>query len=301
MTDTTDQAVEPAIADANVTPEQTEAVQPPEPEQDVSDSSTDADDASEGKPERKPPGVHARIGELTRNWRETERDRDYWRDLAMQASRQQPTPQTETREPPPAPEPGKTLADFNYDEAQFAGYLRQQAAEEARKAATDVLRQEREREAAQRKEQTFKQRINDFKKSAPDFDDLVIRNRSLPITEAMAEVIADSEDGPAVAYFLGKNPEAAAAIAQLSPVAAARELGKIEARLALEREQGQKPATPKPAVSKAPPPPPKIDAVEETLPVRTTDPSGDSLPIEKWVEMERKRMAKQKAAPRFGA
>lgn len=300
MTDTTDQAVEPAIADANALPETTEAVQPPEPVQDVSDSSPDADDASDADDKPKG-GFQRRIGELTRNWRETERDRDYWRDLAMQASRQPPTPQPETREQPPAPEPGKTLADFNYDEAQFAGYLRQQAADEARKAATDVLRQEREREAAQRKEQTFKQRIADFKKSAPDFDDLVIRNRSLPITTAMAEVIADSEDGPAVAYFLGKNPEAAAAIAQLSPVAAARELGKIEARLAFERDQAKKPPSPKPAVSQAPPPPAKIEAAEEAMPVRTTDPSGDSLPIDKWVEMERKRMAKQKATPRFGA
>jgi hypothetical protein len=289
MTDTTDQAVEPATADANVTPEPVEAVEPPTPEPNDSDSSTEA--ADESKPERKPPGVHARIGELTKNWRETERDRDYWRDLALQYTRQTPAPQPEPPQPT-APEPDKTLADFNYDEAQYTAYTRKLAAEEARRAATDVLRQEREREAAQRKEQTFKQRIADFKKAAPDFDDLVIRNRSLPITEAMAEVIADSEDGPAVAYYLGKNPEAAAAIAQLPPNAAARELGKIEARLAFEREQARKPAPATPAVSKAPPPPPKIEAVEESMPVRTTDSSGDSLPIERWVELERKRLAK---------
>jgi hypothetical protein len=108
----------------------------------------------------------------------------------------------------------------------------------------------------------------------------------------MAEVIADSEDGPAVAYYLGKNPEAAAAIAQLPPSAAARELGKLEARLAFEREKARTPATPaRSAVSQAPPPPPKIEASEpDVAPVSAGDPDSDKLSVNEWMRRREKEV-----------
>lgn len=289
MTDTTEQGVvETPAPDANALPET--PVETPEVQQGVSDSSPDVADADDSADKPKG-GFQRRIGELTRNWRETERDRDYWRDLALQNLRPTPEPQPEPVEQPrAAPEPVKTLADFNYDEAQFATYLRDQAVAEARRAAADALREERERETAQRREQSFKERVDNFKKSAPDFDDLVLRNRSLPITADMAQVIRESEDGPAVAYYLGKNPGEAARIAQLGTVAAARELGKIEARLAFEREQASKPVvTPKPAVSQAPPPPPKIEAAEPEV---EKDP--DKMPVDEWLRWRNKQLSRKR-------
>jgi hypothetical protein len=40
--------------------------------------------------------------------------------------------------------------------------------------------------------------------------------------------VIDSPHGPEVVYFLGKNPQAAIALAQMTPFAAAREIGRIE-------------------------------------------------------------------------
>jgi hypothetical protein len=55
---------------------------------------------------------------------------------------------------------------------------------------------------------------------------------------------------------LGKNRELGEAIAALPPLAMAREIGRLEARLA------EPPPAPKPKLTQAPPPPPKIEASE---------------------------------------
>lgn len=290
MTDTTDQGVvETPAPDANVVPEQ--PVETPEAEQPVSDSSPDATD--EGDSSDKPRGgFQKRIGELTRNWRETERDRDHWRALAMQNLRQTPEPQSESvQTPPAAPEPVKTLADFNYDEGAYAAHLATIAEQRAEQAAERKWREMQEREAAQRRQQTFAERMQSFAKTAPDFESLVLRDPTLPISKDAVRILSDSEDGPAVLYHLGKNRDEAARIAQLDPVAAARELGKIEARLAFEREQAKKPVTPpKPPVSQAPPPPPKIEASEADV---SRDPAD--MPIDEWVKWRNKQLSRKKA------
>jgi len=238
MTETVLQAVETPAPDANVSPD-VETVADPSP------AVTDAND--------KPKGVGKRIDELTRNWRETERDRDYWRDLAMRS--QSPQPET----PKPAPEERlKTLADFEYDDAKYQSYILDEAAKRGEAAADNRLKAQQEREAAERRKSSFKSRSIEFAKTLDDFESTV-RNPRLHITADMAEVIEDSDDGPALAYHLGKNPDVADKIAQLPPKAAARELGKIEARLAFEREKAKE-AKDANKVSKAPSPPPKFEA-----------------------------------------
>jgi hypothetical protein len=45
------------------------------------------------------------------------------------------------------------------------------------------------------------------------------------------QLLLDSENGPELAYHLAKDAENFARVCKLSPIAAARELGKIEATL----------------------------------------------------------------------
>ena len=283
MTDTTTQDVveTPALdADETVTPE----IQADEP---VSASSPDAIDADDSSEPRK--GVQKRIDELTRNWREAERREAALLDMLQRNNPAPPEPQQPVESVTPSPV--KTLADFNHDEAQFAAYLEQRVADRAERTAREVLQREREAETTRRREESFRARVDAFRKDAPDFDDLVLRNRSLPISAGMAALIHDSEDGPAVAYHLGKNPSESARIAALPPMEAARELGKIEARISFEREQAKKVvATPKPAVSQAPPPPPRIDAVDAAPRVSTTSADSDKLSDDEWVKAELARL-----------
>lgn len=282
MTDTDIQAVELPAPDANATPE----VQATEPEVKASEAepSPAADDASET--DAKPKGVGKRIDELTRLRRDAERERDHWREMAM---RQQAAPVQEV-ETPQAPSTPKTLADFGYDEGQYQAYLLTEVSRAATEAARKELQAEQARREQEQRKTAFSSRESTFAKTNPDYME-VTRDPSVPITARMAEVIADSEDGPALAYHLAKNVEIADAISRLPDLAQARELGRLEAQLAFERKQADEARK---RVSAAPPPTPSIAAMDASANVRTTDASGDALSDEEWVRLERKRTSRRK-------
>lgn len=133
-------------------------------------------------------------------------------------------------------------SDFD-DPADFDDARLKAAVKDAR---ADELKAERKKVAAElaaQADEAWNTQIEDARTRYTDFD-AVVSNPKLPITNEMAEVIKDSDNGADVAYWLGKNPAEAQRIAQLPPIAAARELGRIEARL-----------TPQPRrISSAPPP-----------------------------------------------
>lgn len=222
-------------------------------------------------------GIQRRFDELTRLRREAERNAEHWREMAM---RSQPAP-----EPDATP---KTLADFQYDEAKYQQYLFSTAETLAIAAAKRELQQQVQQENQTRRTQSFTKLENDFAKKQADYFE-VTRSDDLRISSAMAEAIAESEEGPALAYHLGKNPEIAEQIARRSPYAAARELGRIEERLRTEREKAKAPV-----VSKAPPPAPKLGATDGSVPVSPDDPSSDSAMSDaEWMRRRDKQMKKK--------
>jgi hypothetical protein len=213
-----------------------------------------------------------------RNWKALREDRDHWRDVAREVLSRQTPPAPP--EPKAEPAKAKSLADFNYDESQYQGYLEERLTSSAREAVTRELKAERDRQESERRWTSFTTRESDFATSVSDYHE-VTRNPRLPITEDIAEVIAESDDGPALAYYLGKNLAVADQIARLPPKLAARELGRIEARLAFERDKAKE----APAVSKAPPPPPKLEGVEAEV---EKDP--DKMTGEDWLKWRNKQL-----------
>lgn len=262
MSDTDIQAAETPAPDANVLTQ--EDVAAPSP-----------------AVETQPKGVGKRIDELTRNWREAER-----REAALLALLQQRT-QPETPKPIADDKP-KTLADFEYDEGKFQSYIFEQAEKRASDAARRELTVAQEREAAERRKSSFKSRSAEFAKTVENFESVAF-DPTLPVSGDMAEVIQDSDDGPALLFYLGNNRDIAEKIAQLPPKAAARELGKIEARLAFEREKA-KPEK----VSKAPPPPPKVEGADPgNLSVKPDSPDSDALSDAEWARKRNKQVSKR--------
>lgn len=269
-----------------------EAGSPPE----VTAQPTETPEVAAPDPSEKPadPNVTAngeRLDRQTRNWRALETDRDHWRELALRFSQQPQASQPAAPEPAKT-EPTKTLADFEYDESKYAEHLREtlrtSLSQEARAAAKAELAAERERQAAEARKAGYRTRVNEFAKTVEDFDE-VAGNPRLAISPDMAEVIQESDDGPALAYYLGKNPDVADKIAQLPPKAAARELGKIEARLAFEREKAKSEK-----VSKAPPPPPKVDGTAEVpANVKPDSAESDSLSDQEWTRRRNKQLARR--------
>lgn len=222
-------------------------------------------------------GVQKRLDELTKNWRSAERERDHWRELALRSLQQEKPSQ------PEIPPPTKTLADFNFDESAYAKYLIEHATSHAEKVALERAKEQEQRQKATERLLAYKSKAAEFAKTAPDFEQ-VAHNPDLPITDAMAEVIQQSDDGPALAYYLGKNPDIAYQISRLPPTLAAKELGRIEGMLLTKKEA----AKPK-KVSEAPPPPNRLSGSEPAI---EKDP--DKMTAEEWLKWREKQLAKKR-------
>lgn len=101
----------------------------------------------------------------------------------------------------------------------------QEQAEAARKAAEQAEGYERQLMARQ-----FQAQVEEAKARYADFE-AVAFNSTVPVTDAMVEIIQSSDMGADIAYHLGKNPALAAKIATMKPIEAAREMGRLEAAL----------------------------------------------------------------------
>lgn len=104
--------------------------------------------------------------------------------------------------------------------------------QETESEASEYQRQIEEREQARKTElaQSWADQMAEARQRYTDFDQ-VVGDQSLPITDVGAEIIASSDHGADVAYYLGSNRAEAAAIAKMNPLDQARALGSIEARL----------------------------------------------------------------------
>jgi hypothetical protein len=120
------------------------------------------------------------------------------------------------------------------DFSDYSEFQRAQAKHAAREAMADDYAETARRyteEVREAKRADWTERAAEFKQRAADFDE-VVTNPKLPITPTMAETLFEMEDdGPALAYYLGKNPHEAARLASLSPPAAAIQMGRMAERL----------------------------------------------------------------------
>ena len=171
----------------------------------------------------------------------------------------------------PSPDQFQSPADYAEFIRAEADKLVQQR--EAAKQQSQVLESYQEREEAAR------DKYDDFEQ--------VAYNPNLPITNVMAETIQHSEIGPELAYYLGSNPKDAERISRLSPYLQAKEIGKIEAKLA------DNPPVKK--TTSAPAPITPVTARTSGSPSHdTTDPrSTKSMSVSDWIEAERARQIRK--------
>jgi hypothetical protein len=225
--------------------------------------------------------VQKRFDKLTKEKYDARREAEFWRQRAMEAQQPQAKPE------PVAPVKLPTLEDTGYDEAKYQAAFLEYTKAQARQEAQAALAQAKAEETARQRAEAFEKRQRAFLATKPDYIEKVMQNESLPISKAMADVIVESEIGPEVAYYLYENPEQSAAIARLDPTNAAREIGRIEARIEFER-QSRKAASVKPSVSQAPPPVPKLDTTE---PAVERDP--DKMSVTDWLKWREKQVKRR--------
>jgi hypothetical protein len=175
--------------------------------------------------------VEKRIQQLVARQREAERreaarseEAAYWRGIAE--GRIKPPAAVQPHSPADAPE-FPVLADFeraeDYEEARTRYVV-----EKAKWDLKQELEAHRVRETQGEIERRYRARMAAAAGSDPEL--LEIENdTTLPVSLPMALAIKESEAAPQILRYLSAHRDEAARIARLSPIAAAREIGRIEA------------------------------------------------------------------------
>ena len=186
----------------------------------------------------------------------------------------------------PAAQPREKAAsaDAEPDAANYTDYK-----EYLRDLATYTIRQEREAEKAQERQnaavehaktqlKTWEERAKKLAATHDDYEDVVA---SIEVDEtrtvlAMRAALGSSDIGPQMLYHLGKNPKEIERITALPPEKALLELGKLEAKLSPKASSNQPPK-----VSKAAEPISRVGVRTVTPPKSLGDPSLDYKTFEK--------------------
>lgn len=172
--------------------------------------------------------------------RENERHR-----AELEAMRQQQAALIQRLNTPPAPQ------DQPVSSPAVVTPQREQYTDEASYVAALVDYEMAKRDAiqmAQQKSQLWQQRLAQGQKHFADFDRVINDPTASPapaIQSVLYETVCESEHGARLLYTLGKDPALLRRLNTMTPMAAARELGRLESRLS-------QPPVPPPAPSRQP-------------------------------------------------
>ena len=221
-------------------PAETEAVEETEPvaEDDQSEPKEAEKEANQEGERKQNPKLEKRFSEITKQREEarkeaqTERQARVELEQRLAALEQQRQPQ-QAVSVDPEPQPSQ----FN-DAFEYAKALAEYSTEKALAERDRQMAQQREQEAQQKIIQSWAQKVQEAKAELPDFDDLVASS-DVVVNNAVRDAILESDVGPKILYHLAENNDLAKKIASLSPNAALREIGKLEAKFEAKPETTQ--------------------------------------------------------------
>jgi hypothetical protein len=264
MSDTFDAAAHAAATDAAVAAPETSAPQADpaaENEAVTAEDAATSEETTDAPPEdahETPSRAAKRIQQLLAKQAEAQERIARLEGALMQQQRQQPQQHREAPKPAALPQDlAQWIGEEPKPDAFPAGefdpqYLRAIARYEARTEQAQMVASQRAAQARQAQEaqaQSFAEAAKKIAESSPDVWETIgsLANR---LPTMAANLLAEA--GPEVAYAVGKDADAEARLrAARTPLAVAREIGRIEERLARPKE------TPPPQPTSAPEPPPR--------------------------------------------
>jgi len=232
----TKEAIEKVLTDHGYETEKPEVVAPVEPKRDdfeteeafaeakeefeqKAESAAEADEEEE-QPHvaKKPTRKQRAIDRATRELKEENRK------LAERLAKLEGAKPAEPEPKIAIPQRDKFKSDAEFDEAMFD--YRYQV-----RRAKEVARQAQETTATQLREnfENYQSAVADFREEHDDWDEVV--NQSIPIHESVYLAVMELENGPDVTYYLGKHPDYSRRLAEMSPLSAAMEVGRLSSRL----------------------------------------------------------------------
>lgn len=198
----------------------------------------------------KPKGVQKRIDELTRDKYEARRMAEQQMEInkqlltqlqALQQPKQQEQPQVPQQNTPPDQSQYQTYEDYVMALSEWkAEQTVAKQIESYQKKQQEMITQRQQEIDAQTQGQTFVEKTAQAQTKYPDFVQ-VVSNPQLPITPSIIKYMNGAENTADIAYYLGKNPEVAMAIAQKSPDAQEIIIRQIDLHMKTQQKVTQAP------------------------------------------------------------
>ena len=234
-------SVEP-IADQTTAPQQADVAEEHTTTDAAPDTGTEpaaddaADDDHEPDPAKLPKGVQNRIDKLTQQRYEREA-----RIRELEAMISENERKAQASQPDPDPSQFDTWEKYLDAKVEF----------EAGKKIREIEQQRTIQQKNAERFANFNERAAAIRQANPDYD-AVLQSAAVNVSNAVMETILESDDGPAVAYHLAKNPTELYRLNAMSERQQVLELGRISARLSAK--------VPERKVTQAPPPAPAVKA-----------------------------------------
>lgn len=204
-----------------------------------------------------PEALRKEIEDLQERRKKAEEDAIYWRKQKTEARAEYFKGGREGERPAPSPEDPQLGAepqptDFE-DYNKYVAALTDYRVKKAR-VEWDRDQQRRDQERSQQERlQNLHTKLQDGYQRYPDFEEVAFDRTATHITPMIVDILAECENPADVAYYLAKNRVEGVAISRMTPIRAAREIAKIEAKIT-----GSPPPPPPPPTTKkrtdAPPP-----------------------------------------------
>lgn len=222
-----------------------------EPTEDVKQDDAPADNAENTEPseaERVKQSMQKRINQMRAKNGEYERRMQDMADKLAQLEKAQ-GPQA------PREDDFESVEEYLIAKGKFEAQreIQTQQQEEQKK-----LQEQRQREEQAKVQATFDQRVSKFKENASDFDEVsqdafsILESENSLTSQALAHAFIELENGPALLYQLGKNPDVFEDVVSASPVEAIFKLAQLENSLSAAPQKTQpKPVNHKPVKSSA--------------------------------------------------
>ena len=258
------------------------------------DSQATANQTEQEKEKAKRPGGWVR--KLTK----AEQERDYWRDVALgraTQAKEQAKPAEES-DPEPKQEAFSTYEDY------VKALGRWTARQEFKTLSTKQQEEKAKAEAADREHEvaeSYRERLEAFAEDHDDYNLVVSKIKvNQSVSAGVTAAIMEDENGPAMAYYLGQNPDVVEHINSLSMAGAVKYLGRLAERLFPEKADSEDDEQKETAETESaePAPKPKIaaQAPAPIKPVKKSAPTAtglaDDLPMDQWMKRREAQLRK---------
>lgn len=192
------------------------------------ESENDSDESVKDKPKKKG-GFQKRIDKLNAQKAAALQEAEYWKSLASKkdaGETKQDKAESLKADGEPSPDDFETHSEYVKALTKWEIKQEKLASEEETKKSSLAKEFEEKRKSHFEREKSFSEKTEDYKEVIVE---LMESNPKVSVT--FENLLIESDHGPEILYLLAKDPEEFERINSLSPLAIAREFGKLEAKI----------------------------------------------------------------------